>query len=277
MSEWVTARAARRLSSDRLADTVAEEPDVNDPVTNRRTDRVLFVGLLLAGLFGSLVGVPWAIAVLRDPVPVWLSAVVEVLFFLTPASAVGVWLGKKVGLGPRLMRELVSRMSGDWEHMRLGLLPAMLVGLTLGVVGFFAQNSIPKSALMPGLNNPNTFECFLRCLSAALTEEILFRLGLMTFFVWVIRSIIKKPVIDIPSFWVGNVLSALLFAAAHLPQLTFQRYGWSLLIPVVIFSSSAGMVMGWLYMQYGLLLAIAAHFVADLVVYVIPRWVTIIA
>ena len=247
-----------------------------DPVTNQRTDRVLFVWLLLAGLFGSLIGVPWAIAVLRDPASVWLSAVVEVLLFITPASAVGVWLGKKVVLGSRL-RDLVSGMPEGWEHVRPSLLPALLVGLTLGVVGFFAQNSIPKSAWIPGLNNPDTFEWFLRCLSAALTEEILFRLGLMTLFVWVIGSIVKRPAIHVPSLWFGNLLSALLFAAAHLPQLTFQRHGWSLLIPVVMFSSSASMIMGWLYMRYGLVSAIVAHFVGDLVVYVIPRLVAVIA
>lgn len=43
---------------------------------------------------------------------------------------------------------------------------------------------------------------------------------------WVIRSIVKKPAIDVPSLWVGNLLSALAFAGAHLPQLTFR--GWSL-------------------------------------------------
>ena len=246
---------------------------MDDSVTNQRTDRVLFVWLLLASLFGILIGVPWSIAILRDSATVWLSAAVEVLFFLTPASAVGVWLGKKVGLGSRL-RELVSGMPGGWEHVGLGLLPAMLVGLTLGVVGLFAQNSIPKSALMPGLNNPNTFEWFLRCLSAALTEEILFRLGLMTFFVWILRSIVKKPAIDIPSLWVGNLLAALVFAGGHLPQLTF--HGRSLLIPVVMFSTSAGMVMGWLYMRHGLVSAIAAHFIGDLMVYVVPRLVAAI-
>jgi hypothetical protein len=246
----------------------AEEFDKDDPVTNQRSDRVLFVWLLLAGLFGSLIGVPSSIAILRDSVTVWLSAVVEVLFFLAPASAVGVWLGKKVGLGSRL-REFVAAMPGGWEHVRLGLLPAMIVGLILGGVGFFAQNLIPKSALMPGLNNPNTFEWFLRCLSAALTEEIFFRLGLMTFFVWVLRSIVKKPAIDVPSLWVGNLLSALVFAGAHLPQLTY--HGWGLLIPFVMFSTSAGMVMGWLYMRYGLISAIVAHFIGDLMVYVVPR------
>jgi membrane protease YdiL (CAAX protease family) len=43
------------------------------------------------------------------------------------------------------------------------------------------------------------------------------------------------------------------------------------MIPFVMFSSSAGMVMGWLYMRYGLVSAIVAHFIGDLIVYVIPR------
>jgi hypothetical protein len=248
---------------------------MNGPATNQRTDRVLFVWLLLAGMLGTLIGVPWTIAVLRDPAAAWLPAVLEVLLFITPASAVGVWLGKKVGLGSRL-RGLVSGMPGGWGHVRAGLLPALLVGLTLGVAGFFAQSAIPKSAWMPGLNNPNTLECFLRCLSAALTEEILFRLGLMTLFVWAIRSIAKRPGLDAPSLWSANLLSALLFAAAHLPQLTFQRAGWRLLISVVMFSSSAGMIMGWVYMRYGLVSAIVAHFICDLVAYVIPTWVAVI-
>ena len=122
---------------------------------------------------------------------------------------------------------------------------------------------------MPGLNNPNTFEWLLRCLSAALTEEIFFRFGLMTFFVWALRAIIKKPAIDRPSLWVGNLLAALAFAGAHLPQLTF--HGWSLLVPFVMFSGGAGVVMGWLYVRYGLVSAIAAHFIGDLMVYVVPR------
>jgi hypothetical protein len=245
-----------------------------------KTDRVLFVWLLLVGMLGSLVGVPYTIAVLMDPAAggpidprsVWLSAVGEVFLFLAPASAIGVWLGKKVGLGPRLLRKLVSRIPEGWEHVRSSLLPTMLVALTLGVFGFFAQNSLPEGAIGPGLNNPNTFELFLRCISAALTEEILFRLGLLTLFVWIIRAVAKKPVLDTPSLWAGNTLAALLFAGAHLPHmLTFGAPNLSLLIPIVVVSSTAGIIMGWLYMQYGLMSAIVAHFVIDLVVYVIPR------
>jgi hypothetical protein len=201
---------------------------------------------------------------------VWLLAVVEALLFLAPASAVGVWLGKKVGLGPRLLREFASGMPRSWKRARAQLLPTAVVGLTLGVLGFFGQNSIPRDALIPGLDNPTTFEVFLRTLSAALTEEILFRLGLMTFFVWALGSVARRPAVHSPSLWVGNALAALVFAGAHLPQLTLQAYGWRLLVPFAIVSSGAGMIMGWLYMRYGLVSAIVAHFIVDLVVHVIP-------
>ena len=64
-------------------------------------------------------------------------------------------------------------------------------------------------------------------------------------------------------------MSALLFAGAHLPQVAAG--GLILVVPVVVFSTSAGMVMGWLFMRYGLASAIVGHFSADFIVYVVPR------
>lgn len=249
---------------------------MNGAVMNQRTDRVLFVWLLLTSLFGVLMGLPWTLAVLRDnPSTGWWWEAAGSLLFLIPASAAGVWLGKKVGLGSGL-RELISGMPGCWKHVRLASVPATLVGLTLGVIGFISQNVVPKDVLIPELNNPNTFEWLLRCLSAALTEEIAFRFGLMSFFVWIIRSVVKRAAVHAPSLWIGNLLSALVFAAAHFPQLELQRYGLSLFIPFVVSSSSVGMIMGWLYMRYSLVSAIAAHLVTDLMIYVIPRLVAVI-
>ncbi len=250
---------------------------LNDGAINPRTDRVLFVWLLLTGWFGVLAGLPWTLAVLRDYPSTgwWWEAAGDALFFIPASAAIGVWLGKKVGLGSEL-RELVSGTPGCWKQVRLALVPGTLVGLTLGALGLISQNVIPKDALIPALNNPNTLEWLLRCLSAALTEEIAFRFGLMALFVWIIRAIVKRPAIHTPSLWIGNLLSALVFAAAHFPQLELQRYGLSLFVPFVVSSSGTGMIMGWLYMRYGLVSAIAAHLVTDLVIYVIPRLVAVI-
>jgi hypothetical protein len=209
------------------------------------TDRVLFIWLLLAGWFGVLVGLPWTLAVLRDYSSTgwWWEAAGDLLFFIPASVAVGVWLGKKVSLGSGLS-ELVSGTPGCWKQVRLALVPGTLVGLTLGALGLISQNVIPKDALIPALNNPNTFEWLLRCLSAALTEEIAFRFGLMSFFVWIIWAVVKRPAIHVPFLWIGNLLSALVFAAAHFPQLELQRYGLSLLIPFIVSSSGTGLIMG---------------------------------
>lgn len=250
---------------------------MNDAETDRKTDRRLFVWLLLTGVFGALAGVPWTLAVLRDnPSTGWWEAAGDIFIVIPASAAVGVWLGKKVGLGSGL-RELVSGTPGCWKHVRLALVPGTLVGLTLAVLQLISQNVVPKDVLVPELNNPNTLEWLLRCLSAALTEEIALRFGLMTFFVWIFRAIVKRPALHAPSLWMGNLLSALVFAAAHFPQLELQRYGLSLLVPFVVTSSGVGMIMGWLYMRYGLVSAVAAHLVADLMVYVIPRLVAAIA
>ena len=250
---------------------------MNDTVMNQRTDRVLFVWLLLSGWFGVLMGLPWTIAVLRDYPGTgwWWEAAGDLLFFVPASAAVGVWLGKKVGLGSEL-RELVSGTPGCWKQVRLALVPGTLVGLTLGALGLISQNVMPKDVLIPALNNPNTFEWLLRCLSAALTEEIAFRFGLMSLFAWIIWSILKRPALYAPSLWIGNLLSALMFAAAHFPQLELQRYGLSLLIVFVVTSSSVGMIMGWLYMRYGLVSAMVAHLVTDLMIYVIPRLAAVV-
>jgi hypothetical protein len=252
---------------------------VNGPTAHKSTDRRLFLWLLLAGLFGSLIGVPYTVAVLMDPAaggPVdprtaWLSALVEALFLLAPASAAGVWLGERVGLGPRFPSEPFSRTPGGWDHWGRSLLPSLLVGLILGALGL-SQNELPAGALGPGLDNPNAIECLLRCLSAALTEEIFFRLGLLTLFVWAISYVARRPAPGTVSLWAGNLLVAPIFAAAHLPHiLAVGSADWNLLLPIVLFSCFASMVMGWVYIRYGLVSAVVAHFVGDLVVYVMPR------
>jgi len=101
-------------------------------------------------------------------------------------------------------------------------------------------------------------------------------LGLMTFFVWVIRSGFKRPATQATALWVGNLLAALLFTAAHFPGLTADAWSPAVLVPYGTFSTAIGMVLGWLFMRYGLVSAIGAHFVADVVQGVIPRLVAVI-
>ncbi len=247
---------------------------MNDTVAYLRNGRALFLWLLLISLVGALSGVPWAVAVSGDPAIAWSEAGSSLLQLL-PACAVGVWLGAKVGLDSGL-RELVSRAPGAWDTVRKGLMPGILVGLAMGGIVFLGVSSMPEQARIPGWENPTIFEVFLRCLSAALTEEIAFRFGLMALLAWVVWIGLRRPADHATPVWVGNLLAALLFAAAHLPGQPPDAWNPALLIPILTVNAAAGMIMGWLFIRYGLISAIGAHFVADVVQGVIPRLVAVI-
>jgi hypothetical protein len=247
---------------------------MNETVAHSRNDGALFLWLLFASVFGALAGVPWVVAVTGDHGTAWRLAASS-LVQLVPACAVGVWLGPKVGLGFDV-RDLVSRMPGAWKAVGKGLVPGALVGLAIGGVVLLGTSSMPAEARIPGLDNPSIFDVFLRCLSAGITEEITFRFGLMTLLAWMIRVGLKRPATDTTSLWVGNLFAALIFAAAHFPGLPPGAWNPPLLAGIVLVNAGAGMSMGWLFMRYGLISAILAHSLADVVQGVIPRLVALI-
>ena len=233
-----------------------------------RKDRILLIWLILAGLIGCAAGVPLSIAVLNDPAAggpinpqtVWFRALMEAMFLLVPASVLGLWVGRKMNL---------ARIS---ERVRSYIIPSIIVGLALAIPGLVGRVIFTQGDFGPGMSNPTPLEWLLRSLSAALTEEIAFRLGLMTLFIWVIRWIVRKSSFDEVSLWIGNLLAALVFAGAHLPQvLSVDILNWNLIGSIVVFNSLGGIVLGWLYARYCLLAAIFAHFIADFVQHVIPR------
>jgi hypothetical protein len=253
---------------------------MNNLTAHRKTVFASFMILFFAGLFGCVIGVPFSIAVLDDPAAggpvdpqtVWLRALGKALFLLAPASVIGILLGSKVGLGAPILTGLSTRAPGISKQIRESLAPSIIVGIVIAVPGLIAMFSLPEDAFGPGMANPTPFEWLLRSLSAALTEEIFFRFGLMTLFVWMIRSIVRKNTIEKPSLWIGNFLAALIFAGFHLPHiLSSGPPDWNMVILVIMFNSLAGLIMGWLFIRYGLIPAILAHFVADVVQHVIPR------
>ncbi len=249
---------------------------------HRKNSLTLFLWLFFAGLFGCIIGVPLTIAVLEgqagggsvNHLTIWLKALAEALFLLAPASAVGIWLGNKVGLGAPVLTRLVNRAPGTARQIRAFLAPSFMVGLLFAIPGLIAWFTMPRDAFGPGLDNPTPFEWLLRSLSAAITEEIFFRLGLMSLFVWIAKLAVKKTEFESRSLWFGNFIAALFFGAAHLPNLLSSgSLDWNMVMPVFVFNALAGLIMGWLYMRYGLLFTILTHFVADFIQHVMPRLV----
>lgn len=112
-----------------------------------------------------------------------------------------------------------------------------------------------------------------RLLYGGITEEIFLRFGLMTLIVWICSKLFKgtKPAI----YWIGIVLSALLFAIGHFPVVfnTIDVPSTVILSYVLIGNTIGGLILGWLYWKKGLESAFIAHMFAHVVLVIAEKTV----
>lgn len=107
---------------------------------------------------------------------------------------------------------------------------------------------------------------------AAVLEEILFRLLILSTLVWLMRRLVSAQH-DKPAgltLWVPNVLAALAFALVHVPRWLSLAPGNSAVVVIVMtLNGVAGLLFGYFYLRKGIESAMIAHFAADVVLHVL--------
>lgn len=189
------------------------------------------------------------------------------------AIAIGLVTGSRFHWGVPPLRAWLAGGPEAVLRVRRSLAPALATGMALGV-SVAIYSGMGKADPQNGANPiimPPAWEGLLASASAGIREEIWFRLGCLTFLAWVgtrlahpvLRTTEEPPA---PIVWIANLLSALLFAAIHLPQAQLLL-GLSpeILLFVILGNGVPGMVFGWFYWRRGLIAAMTAHFGFDLV------------
>jgi len=229
-------------------------------------------------LFGVLIGIPYTLSVIKDSfyegsldtIDILIRASKEFIFILVPASLAGVFLSKKIGLSFEYTTQSVTD-TGSKNILSIIFL-VTIIGIFLAIPGIIGYIIFPESALGAGQNNPTPLEWLLRSASAAITEETAFRYGLMSSLGWIIMKIKRYKDNDQIALWSGNILAAFVGSAAHLPGiLSADPMNYVVILSVILFTLAAGIVLGWLYMRYGLWASILCHFIADTFQHVLPR------
>lgn len=117
---------------------------------------------------------------------------------------------------------------------------------------------------------------FFASLSAGIGEEIIFRLFFITFWVWLISKVILNGKYKNIVFWIITVISAILFAGAHLPSIMFlvgvktiSGLSTILIVELLILNSLISIPAAYYFRKYGILAAVGIHFWADIVWHVI--------
>jgi hypothetical protein len=103
-------------------------------------------------------------------------------------------------------------------------------------------------------------------IGAAIGEEIWFRFGLMTLLLWSTKRLFKLEQINHATAVTVITLTGIAFGAAHLPQLLAYGAGTNFAIWGTLLGNIAVSILyGWCFWRYGLLSAITAHFILDIV------------
>ena len=153
---------------------------------------------------------------------------------------------------------------------RRALLLATGIGVAWGIVALVADGLVSPYLPQGNVKVPPPWMGLLASISAGVTEEIVFRLGLMTSLAALLTVLTRRKAAGPVIALVANVLAALAFAAIHLPQAK-EFYGLSTLMVlfVMIGNGVPGVIFGWLFRRFGLITAMVAHFSADVVLYFI--------
>lgn len=182
-----------------------------------------------------------------------------ILFGVILAS-IGIVLSKKINL---------------WKEFRIDK-KAILATAIITIIG--ALVLFPGDKLIFGSFNTWVYEQYITkptiykmvggLLVGGIIEEIMMRLFFMSLIVFIISKLLYKSKKEIPTlvFIIANVLSALLFAAGHLPSTATMTVLTSLIIiRCFLFNGGLGLCFGYLYRKYGIGYAMISHGLCHLI------------
>lgn len=251
------------------------------PASARRVNRRLWATLAVIGLVGSATLIPYSLALsgmgLADvPIPALAVSVLVNGLLVAIAALVGLYLGGPVGLGAPVIETWIrggrpaSRPLGEAALWGFGT-GVVIIVLSIAVFNPLIAGDVLDPATLPEIS---PLYGALASVGAGITEEILFRLGLVTLLVWLgFRLGARTDDGKRPARWLlwgAVVVVALAFGAAHLPATAgIFRLTPAVIARAFVLNGVGGVVFGWLYWKRGLLAAMVAHFSTDIVLHVL--------
>ncbi|ASW44212.1 CPBP family intramembrane glutamic endopeptidase [Clostridium isatidis] len=177
-----------------------------------------------------------------------IAAMMQTAVMASIAAIVGFWASTKVDLNK------------PFVFNRKSIFAAIVIGIVSASFIVISEKFIFAEVLGLGDKFEFSWLYFLgSILYGGIIEEILLRLGLMTFIIWIASKMIKT--INSNGIYIaGIVIAALLFAAGHIPA-TAQMLGLSLVsvLRTLLLNFLPGLGFGYLYWKHGLGYAMLGH------------------
>ena len=173
-------------------------------------------------------------------------------------AGIGIVLSKKIRL---------------WKEFKIEK-RAVVVTVIFGIIG--ALVLFPGDKLIFGPFNtwvseqymvkPTIYKMIGGLLAGGIIEEVMIRLFVMSLLVFIISKIFYKKEIPIFVYIIANIISALFFAAGHLPSTATMTVLTQLIIfRCFLFNGGLGIAFGYLYRKYNIGYAMIAHGLCHLI------------
>ena len=217
--------------------------------------------LFLLSLIALFLAVPRPVS----PGPLIIGAVIMAVIL-----ALGLRAAAPFGRGAPILENASSGKSlAPSPPRRLGvalLLGIVMGGILLGVLIFLASKEpLLKTRLAERADQPAWMPWAL-AVEASILEEIIFRLFLMSVVIWLVAQIMKRRgQASRALVWTAIAISALAFGLVHLPSwIAAVHPTLFLIVSVLALNGSAGVLLGWIYWNWGIEAAILCHFAGDM-------------
>ncbi len=170
---------------------------------------------------------------------------------------------------------IISGKIGLWKEFRFdkkAAVPTMIIAI-ISALCLFPGDKLIFGSFSSWVNDqynisPGLPKIISGLLIGGVIEEVMMRLFFMSLLVLIISRLFCKNKKEIPAgiFAAANIVSALLFAAGHLPgTMAMTALTPILLFRCFLFNGGLGLCFGWLYRKYGIGYAMIAHGAAHLI------------
>lgn len=191
---------------------------------------------------------------LSFPYPPKLLALLAAEVIIILMIWAGLWFGSRYDLGSRIPGLRRAALA-----LLFGILSGAVVLALLPLAGL--QSRLIKESSIP------LWKWLIISFDSAILEEIVFRLFIVSFVVWLLARLVKRE----PALWIAIVIAALLFGAAHLNRWLDQ--GPAVITAVMVVNGLIAIVLGVVYEKWGIEAAILTHFAGDVMVHILgPRF-----
>ena len=236
----------------------------------------------LPGVISLILLVPEMLALQPEP----LSFSISIIQLISTVQSsvlllVMVWLGavfsKKVGLSAPVIFAL-AHSENAFKELRPQIIPALAGGIIGGI--FVVIFITVLSGYLPSefLSSAEKFTppWYTKILYGGITEEILIRWGLMSFFTWGIYRLSQKGDSEIRNhnYVIAIIVSSLIFGVGHLPAVfaLSSEITATVVAYIILGNSAFGFIAGYLYWKRGLECAIGAHMIAHVTMIFGKTW-----